>query len=195
MSFDNLHLHLNFSAITSRSKSMQLSCGAVCYMLLCLILYLCVYLPLKTQLRHNAILITELTTEFNDKQQRMSAEKSTTKNQPTETIELNKLQPQRLSHLLTQLVALANVNHLEFETIKPLPQESVHHVQIQPIQISTSGHYQQLLDFFSQLPRLDVINALGDFSIKPLLPSTGGHVPKILQLTLILNLYSKAKPP
>lgn len=195
MNFDKLRLHLNFSQITSWSKSMQLCCGTACYATLCLILYLFITLPLNTQLQHNTTLITQLTKEFNDKQKLIHSEKSITPNKQTQKskFETNKLQPQRLSHLLTQLVALANENRLEFDTIKPLPQESVPNLQIQPIQLSTSGHYQQLLDFFSQLPRLDSINTLGDFNITPLSsPTSDNIVPKILQLTLILNLYSKA---
>ncbi|HVV69846.1 MAG TPA: type 4a pilus biogenesis protein PilO [Gammaproteobacteria bacterium] len=197
MNFNKLHLNLNFSQITFWSKPTQFFCFTACYLTLSLIFYLFVYSPLNTQRHHNAIFITQLTKEFNDKQQLIRTEKSITQNKQTKAglFELNKLQSQRLSHLLTQLVALANENRLEFDTIKPLPLESANNLQIQPIQVSTSGHYQQLQDFFSQLPHLDSINSLGDFSIKPL-PSTGDDVaPKTLQLTLIINLYSKANQP
>ena len=189
--------YLNFSPIIYWPRSIQLCCFAAGYILLCLILYLLINLPLKTLLRHNALLITGLTQEFNDKQKLISAEKSSVQNKEiaTNSIEPHKLQPERLSHLLTQLVTLASETHLEFDTIKPLPKEITHNLQIQPIQLSTTGHYQQIIDFFSQLAQLASISTLGDFNIKPLSTPTQANTPeKNLQLTLILNFYSKANP-
>ncbi len=194
MDLINLRTYLNVQKIIYLPKAIQLCIALICCLCIWLFLYKFITLPIKTQLKHNVNFINNLTLKLNEQNKTLHAERSELHKMEVElnNFSTTKLQRNNLSLLLNELVALADKNHLEFDNIKPLSEEKKFNLLLQPIQISTIGHYPQIINFISQLTHFHSINIWDNITLKPVAADITTE--KALQLSMTIHFYSKDNP-
>lgn len=160
-------------------KQWQLLIIIVCMGLLMLLLQLLLGSYLSNHMVNNRITIQHL-------QQQLQQQKRTIID-GQKSGQLQTLPPLELATIVTQLTALARASQLEFNSIKPLAQYNTHNMTVQPLQITTNGHYPQLNQFLSQLSGLSLPCAAHNFSIAA---HTGAELGEALQLSLVIDIYT-----
>ncbi len=100
---------------------------------------------------------------------------------------LNRVKPLDLPSLITQLSVIATQCQVQIHALKPLSMQQTQGFITQPLQVTVSGDYGNLLRFMQQTTQLPTLIIMGDFNLTTIADEA---IKNPLQLVIDLTIYT-----
>lgn len=178
--------HRNFMDWSTRAHFMVILLASI---VLLILINSIIFPATSRQITKNVRTMTELQQQY-DHQQQLIVRMGQQKTHPvSDTTLLQRIHPLDLPELISQLSAVAIQNHVQINALKPLMLQQTQDFNVQPLQLTLSGHYASLLNFIQCLTQLPTLLLLGDFRFSD---SAEIADQQKYPLQLIISLYAYA---